>query len=150
MRNRTIALITLLAVAGLGLTACNSGKNAANNAAQTAASAAGAMGNAANSGAQTAASAAGAAGSAAQNAMGNAASGASNAMHGAANAITKPNCGAVQPVWVNLKTKVYHEPGDPRYGNTKHGEYLCPSQATAQGFRPAGGGTPGRRKKATM
>lgn len=144
MRNRTIALITLLAVAGLGLTACNSGKNAANNAAQTAATAAGAMGNAANS-------AANAAGSAAQNAMGNAASGASNAMNSAANAMTKPNCGAVQPVWVNLKTKVYHEPGDPRYGNTKHGEFLCPSQATAQGFHPAGGGaTHGHRKKATM
>lgn len=49
-----------------------------------------------------------------------------------------PDCGAVQPVWVNLKSKVYHEPGDPRYGKTKNGEYLCPSQATAQGFRAAG------------
>ena len=50
-----------------------------------------------------------------------------------------PNCGAVQPVWVNLSSKVYHEPGDPYYGKTAHGEYLCPSQAKAQGFRPAGG-----------
>ena len=50
-----------------------------------------------------------------------------------------PNCGAVQPVWVNLSSKVYHSPGDPYYGKTAHGEYLCPSQAKAQGFRPAGG-----------
>jgi hypothetical protein len=47
------------------------------------------------------------------------------------------NCGAVQPVWVNLKTKVYHEPSDPFYGKTKSGEYLCPSQAKAQGFHAA-------------
>lgn len=51
-----------------------------------------------------------------------------------------PNCGAVAAVWVNLKTKVYHPQSDPLYGKTKHGEYLCPSQAQAQGFRPAGGG----------
>ncbi|HZY95695.1 MAG TPA: hypothetical protein VFE35_01200 [Candidatus Cybelea sp.] len=86
-------------------------------------------GNAANNAAQTAASAAGA--------MGNAANG---AMAG------KPNCGAVQAVWVNLNTKVYHEPGDPVYGKTKHGEYLCPSQAQAQGFRPAGGAMKHHRK----
>lgn len=149
MKNRTIAIITLLAFVGLGAAGCNSGKNATNNAAQTAASAANAMGSAANNAGQAAGSAAGAAGSAAQNAMGNAASGASNAMQGAANAMTKPNCGAVQPVWVNLKTKVYHEPGDPAYGNTKHGEYLCPSQATAQGFHAAGGAMR-HRKKASM
>jgi hypothetical protein len=88
--------------------------------------------NAANNAAQTAASAAGAMGNAAQ---------------GVAANLTKPNCGAVQPVWVNLNTRVYHEPGDPRYGTTKHGEYLCPSQAKAQGFRPAGGGM--RRRKAS-
>lgn len=50
-----------------------------------------------------------------------------------------PDCGAVQAVWVNVKTRVYHRPGDPLYGKTKHGEYLCPAQAQAQGFRPAGG-----------
>ena len=58
-----------------------------------------------------------------------------------AAAASVPNCGAVQAVWVNLNSKVYHEPGDPVYGKTKHGEYLCPSQAKAQGFRPAGGGS---------
>lgn len=51
-----------------------------------------------------------------------------------------PDCGSVQAVWVNLRTKVYHEPGDPSYGKTKHGEYLCPAQANEQGFRAAGVG----------
>jgi len=61
------------------------------------------------------------------------------AMQGGASNATVPNCGSTQAVWVNLKTRVYHEPGDPVYGKTRHGEYLCPSQAAAQGFRPAGG-----------
>ena len=52
---------------------------------------------------------------------------------------TIPNCGAVKAVWVNLKTKVYHEPGDPMYGKTKHGKYLCPAAAKKDGYRPAGG-----------
>ena len=127
---RAIVLLTLFGITLSGLVAC-SGKtnNAANNAAQTAASAAGAMGNAAQGAAQNAGQAAGAMGSAAKGA----ANGAMGAMAG------KPNCGAVEPVWVNLKSKVYHEPGDPAYGTTKHGEYLCPSQAKAQGFRRAGG-----------
>ena len=48
-------------------------------------------------------------------------------------------CGAVQPVWVNTKTHVYHEPSDPYYGRTKHGQYLCPSQAKKEGYHKAGG-----------
>lgn len=75
----------------------------------------------------------------AENATNNAYSSAGEHMRGAMQNATKPNCGAVQAVWVNLNTKVYHEPNDPAYGNTKHGEYLCPSEARAQGFRPAGG-----------
>ena len=46
-------------------------------------------------------------------------------------------CGAVQPVWVNLKSHVYHLQSDPLYGRTKHGEYMCPSTAKAQGYHPA-------------
>jgi hypothetical protein len=57
----------------------------------------------------------------------------------AAGSGTPPDCGAVQAVWVNLNSRVYHLPSDPVYGKTKHGEYLCPAQAKAQGFRPAGG-----------
>lgn len=49
------------------------------------------------------------------------------------------NCGAVKPVWVNLTRKTYHQPGDPFYGKTRRGEYLCPAQAQADGYRPAGG-----------
>jgi hypothetical protein len=39
-------------------------------------------------------------------------------------------------VWANLKSKVYHCPGDRYYGKTKSGEFLPESQAIAQGFRP--------------
>lgn len=99
--------------------------------------------NATNAAASSAANAMSSAGNAAGNAMssaGNAMTSAGNAMKNSAeNAMggNMPNCGAVKPVWVNLKTKAYHEPGDPFYGKTKHGEYLCPSQAKAQGFHPA-------------
>ncbi|MGA9945619.1 MAG: hypothetical protein WBP75_11330 [Candidatus Cybelea sp.] len=125
---RAIVLLTLFGITLSGLAACSGKTN--NNAAQTAASAAGAMGNGAQGAAQNAGQAA--------SAMGNAAKGAASGAMGAMAA--KPNCGAVEPVWVNLNTKVYHEPGDPAYGTTKHGEYLCPSQAKGQGFRRSGGG----------
>lgn len=119
----------------VGVAACGGGKSA-ENAANTAASAAGnAAGNAMNS----ASNAAGNAMNSAGNTMKSMKNGAENAMGG--DEMGKmPNCGAVKPVWVNLNSKAYHEPGDPYYGKTKHGEYLCPSQAKAQGFHPAGGG----------
>jgi hypothetical protein len=63
---------------------------------------------------------------------------ASGAPMESANGSEIPNCGAVKAVWVNLKTHVYHEPGDSMYGHTKHGEYMCPSQAKKEGYRPAG------------
>lgn len=56
-------------------------------------------------------------------------------------------CGAVKPVWVNMHSKAYHEPGDPYYGRTKTGKYLCPSEAAAQGYHAAG--TQTRHKKST-
>ncbi|HEY6485324.1 MAG TPA: hypothetical protein VIX83_02930 [Candidatus Cybelea sp.] len=102
---------------------------------------AGCGGNKASNAASNAANAAATAASDAKNA-------ASNSMQSAGQAVignqTPPNCGAVSAVWVNLKTKVYHESGDPMYGKTKHGEYLCPSAAKAKGFRPAGGAMAGK------
>ena len=56
-------------------------------------------------------------------------------------------CGAVKPVWVNMHTKAYHEAGDPYYGRTKNGKYMCPSEAAAQGYHAAG--TQTRHKKST-
>lgn len=110
MNVRSLVLVPVLAISLLGLAACGGAKSAAQNAAN-----------------------------AAGNAAGSAANGATNAMGNATANMRVPNCGAVKAVWVNLNSKAYHEPGDPYYGKTKHGEYLCPSQAKAQGFHPAGG-----------
>jgi len=67
------------------------------------------------------------------------ASKAKNAPLYAGDTAPKPNCGAVQPVWVNTKTHVYHEPGDPYYGRTSNGKYMCPSAAKAEGDRRSHG-----------
>jgi hypothetical protein len=67
-----------------------------------------------------------------------------------ANGGAIPDCGAVQAVWANLNTKVYHTSSDPLYGKTKHGEYLCPSQATAQGFHAAGSAPRHKHPKGSM
>jgi hypothetical protein len=118
-------ILSVFIIALLALTGCggNKASNAASNAAKAAATAASDAGSAA-----------------------------SNAMQSAGQAVTgdktPPNCGAVSAVWVNLRSKVYHEPSDPKYGKTKHGEYLCPSAAKAQGFRPAGGMRAGKHHHA--
>jgi hypothetical protein len=116
MKFRTLAIVPVLAALVFGFAACSGGSsgnsaNAADNAATNAAS---------DTTANTAASAMPAA----------------SGMPAASNAAI-PNCGAVKAVWVNLRTKIYHEPGDRMYGKTKKGEYLCPSAAKAQGFHAA-------------
>lgn len=124
MKLRRIALVPVLATIFVALVGCGGGKSSNANSANSAASRAVA----------TAAGMASGLKAGAMGAMQNA-----GTQTGAMGSEAVPNCGAVQAVWVNLKTKVYHEPGDPAYGKTVHGKYLCPSQARAQGFRPAGG-----------
>jgi hypothetical protein len=52
---------------------------------------------------------------------------------------TMPPCPASDPVvWVNTSTHVYHKQGDPYFGKTKGGKYMCTSQATAAGARLSG------------
>ena len=43
-------------------------------------------------------------------------------------------------VWVNMHKKTYHEPGDPYYGRTKNGQYMCKAAADAAGYHMAGTG----------
>ena len=47
-------------------------------------------------------------------------------------------CSGDDLVWVNLKSKSYHEPADPYYGRTKDGKYLCKADAIAAGYHAAG------------
>lgn len=52
-----------------------------------------------------------------------------------------PTCAASDPVvWVNTTSKVYHPSTSRYYGKTKHGQYLCTSQAVAMGAKAAGAG----------
>ena len=77
-----------------------------------------------------------------QGAMSAASPGAMSAASPGAMAAAIPsslNCGAVQPVWVNKRSHVYHEPTDPLYGRTKHGEYMCPAAAVKAGYHKASG-----------
>ena len=122
---KSLVMAVSFALVLVGAAACGGGKSAQN---------------AANTAASSATNAMSSAGNAASNAMSSAGNAMSSMKNGAENAMggNIPNCGAVKAVWVNLKTKAYHEPGDPYYGKTKHGEYLCPAQAKAQGFHAAG------------
>src|SRR5260370_6086467 len=47
-------------------------------------------------------------------------------------------CGKEEIVWVNMHTKAFHDPGDPWYGKSKNGMYMCRADAVAQGDHPAG------------
>jgi hypothetical protein len=47
-------------------------------------------------------------------------------------------CANEDIVWANMHTKAYHDPGDPYYGKTRNGVYMCRDTANAQGFHPAG------------
>jgi hypothetical protein len=47
------------------------------------------------------------------------------------------HCGSQPPVWANSHTKVYHVKGDPYYGRTKYGGYLCEKDAVRAGYHSA-------------
>ena len=68
--------------------------------------------------------------------------GASQAMTSAAGQAPIPaglTC-KTQIVWVNLSTHVYHEQGDPWYGRTKNGAYMCLATANLKGYHLASTG----------
>ena len=49
------------------------------------------------------------------------------------------HCASGDPVvWLNLKKKTIHEAGDPYYGKTKNGKYLCLSDAQSMGGHLSG------------
>jgi len=63
-----------------------------------------------------------------------------NMMRGrfASEADARANCRGDSVVWANTKTHVYHLPGTPRFGHTKHGAFMCQADADRSGsFRAA-------------
>lgn len=56
---------------------------------------------------------------------------------GTAEPVPAMNCNGTQPVWVNERSRVFHLAGDPYYGRTKHGKYMCERDAAKAGYRPS-------------
>jgi endonuclease YncB( thermonuclease family) len=57
----------------------------------------------------------------------------------AGTAAAQQTASSAKPVWVNLKSGVYHCPGTEHYGTTTNGEYLPEATAIGRGFSPNGG-----------
>jgi hypothetical protein len=53
--------------------------------------------------------------------------------------VATPDCHGETPVWAIERVKVYLLPDDPHFGRTKHGAYMCLSDAESQGYRHARG-----------
>lgn len=51
----------------------------------------------------------------------------------------RASCNGDQVVWVNLRSGVYHLPGDKYFGTTKSGAFVCEKNAIADGDRAARG-----------
>ncbi len=47
------------------------------------------------------------------------------------------DCNGERPVWALRNPKLYLLSDDRHYGKTKHGRYVCLSQAQAEGYQPA-------------
>jgi len=61
-----------------------------------------------------------------------------NLRHFASESEAKANCRGDTVVWVNTKSHVYHFAGNPAYGTTKRGGYMCQADADRSGsFRAA-------------
>ena len=50
-------------------------------------------------------------------------------------ASAQAHCTNDQVVWLNTRSKIYHEKGTHFYANTKNGEYACRKEADAAGDR---------------
>ncbi len=50
-------------------------------------------------------------------------------------ASAKAHCATDEVVWLNTRSKIYHEKGTHFYGTTKNGEYACRKEADAAGDR---------------
>ena len=56
----------------------------------------------------------------------------------ASEADARSNCRGDTVVWANTKSHVYHFPGTPAFGHTKHGAFMCQADADRSGsFRAA-------------
>jgi hypothetical protein len=55
-------------------------------------------------------------------------------------AAAQTHCASDQVVWLNTKSKVYHEKGMLYYGHTKQGAYVCRKEADAAGDRDSKNG----------
>ncbi len=61
----------------------------------------------------------------------------------ASEAEAKAHCGTGMVVWVNTRSHVYHFPGTPQFGHTKHGAFMCKADADKTGtLRAAKGEAP--------
>ena len=72
--------------------------------------------------------------------VGNGATGAGQPPGFPTETAAQAHCASDQVVWLNIKSKVYHEKGTLYYGHTKQGAYVCRKEADAAGDHDAKNG----------